>query len=228
MSPTTDQVLVDTNDVDRKLASASKTVSATYRYPHQMHGPLGASASTAWVKDNDRDGLVVDAGRLPAARRARDRAGHAGAERPRALRRGLRPLRPLRRRQRLARRGGDLAGGRQARARAVHAGGRAQLGELRPCLRVVAPRRGRHLRRRSRRSTAWDRTAWTSSRGNRPGPPGNLPSRDPARLPRAAAAAVAAADAEPGAEHRRQPEQRPRLRDPEPARDHAHRASTRS
>jgi len=51
LSPTTDQVVVDTGDVDTAIASA-KEIKATYRYPIQMHGPLGASASTAWVQDH--------------------------------------------------------------------------------------------------------------------------------------------------------------------------------
>ncbi len=49
---TTNRVLIDTKDVDAALAKGAKTVSAEYRYPIQMHGPMGASASQAWVQGN--------------------------------------------------------------------------------------------------------------------------------------------------------------------------------
>jgi CO/xanthine dehydrogenase Mo-binding subunit len=50
MSPTTDRVLIDTHDVDATLAGAAKTAAATYYYPLQMHGSMGASAATASVE----------------------------------------------------------------------------------------------------------------------------------------------------------------------------------
>jgi CO/xanthine dehydrogenase Mo-binding subunit len=49
---TTNRVLIDTHDVDASLQKAAKVVSAEYRYPIQMHGPMGASAAQAWVQGN--------------------------------------------------------------------------------------------------------------------------------------------------------------------------------
>jgi nicotinate dehydrogenase subunit B len=49
---TTNRVLIDTKDVDAALAKGAKSVSAEYRYPIQMHGPMGASAAQAWVQGN--------------------------------------------------------------------------------------------------------------------------------------------------------------------------------
>jgi CO/xanthine dehydrogenase Mo-binding subunit len=55
MGPSQDTVIQDSKfsngqDVDAVIASAAKTVSATYKYPIQMHGSMGTSASTAWVQ----------------------------------------------------------------------------------------------------------------------------------------------------------------------------------
>jgi CO/xanthine dehydrogenase Mo-binding subunit len=52
MSPTTDRVLIDTGDTAAALGKAAKTLAATYYYPIQMHGSMGASASTASVEGN--------------------------------------------------------------------------------------------------------------------------------------------------------------------------------
>jgi CO/xanthine dehydrogenase Mo-binding subunit len=49
----TNRVLINTNDVDAKLAAPGvKKVEAEYRYPIQIHGPMGASAAQAWVQGN--------------------------------------------------------------------------------------------------------------------------------------------------------------------------------
>jgi nicotinate dehydrogenase subunit B len=50
MSPTTDRLLIDTRDVDTALTKSAKTVEATYYYPLQMHASMGASAGTASVE----------------------------------------------------------------------------------------------------------------------------------------------------------------------------------
>jgi CO/xanthine dehydrogenase Mo-binding subunit len=47
----TNRVLIDTKDVDAALAKGKK-LEAEYRYPIQMHGPMGASAAQAWVQGN--------------------------------------------------------------------------------------------------------------------------------------------------------------------------------
>jgi CO/xanthine dehydrogenase Mo-binding subunit len=46
----TNRVLIDTFDVDASLASAAKTLSATYKYPIQQHGSMGPSCAVADVQ----------------------------------------------------------------------------------------------------------------------------------------------------------------------------------
>ncbi len=48
--PSRDTLLVDSRDVDAKLASASNIVKATYLHPYHMHGSVGASCAVADVK----------------------------------------------------------------------------------------------------------------------------------------------------------------------------------
>ena len=48
--PTRDTLLVNSNDVDQKLAQAATVVKATYYYPNQMHGSLGTSCAVADVQ----------------------------------------------------------------------------------------------------------------------------------------------------------------------------------
>ena len=47
--PSQDQLLVDSKDVDQKLAGAH-VIRATYVYPYQMHGSIGASCAVADIK----------------------------------------------------------------------------------------------------------------------------------------------------------------------------------
>ncbi len=47
-------------DINAALASSSKVIQATYKYPFQMHGPLGSLVSVADVK-TDKDGKVISA-----------------------------------------------------------------------------------------------------------------------------------------------------------------------
>jgi len=47
--PTQDTFLVNSKDVDEKLAGASRVVKATYLYPYQMHGSAGSSCAVADV-----------------------------------------------------------------------------------------------------------------------------------------------------------------------------------
>jgi nicotinate dehydrogenase subunit B len=50
---TTNRVLINTFDVDQKLAATGvKKLEAEYKYPIQIHGPMGASAAQAWVQGN--------------------------------------------------------------------------------------------------------------------------------------------------------------------------------
>jgi nicotinate dehydrogenase subunit B len=48
--PSRDTLLVDSRDVDAKLASAADVVKATYLHPYHMHGSVGASCAVADVK----------------------------------------------------------------------------------------------------------------------------------------------------------------------------------
>jgi nicotinate dehydrogenase subunit B len=175
MSPTTDQVLVDTYDVDQKLASASKTVSATYRYPHQMHGPLGASVATAWVKDttatvwSSTQGVYQMRGALATVLGMPEEnvhvlfvegSGHYGLCAADNVSLDAAAI--------------SQAVGKPVRVQYTQADehnsenfGPAYAWSLRGAVDTSGAKP---------KIVTWDRTAWTSSRGNRPGPPGNLPS----------------------------------------------------
>jgi nicotinate dehydrogenase subunit B len=48
--PSRDNLLVDSKDVEAKLASAATVLRATYRYPYQMHGSMGSSCAVADVR----------------------------------------------------------------------------------------------------------------------------------------------------------------------------------
>src|SRR5262245_56759165 len=48
--PTRDTYVVNSKDVDEKLAQAAKVVKATYLYPYQMHGSFGTSCAVADVQ----------------------------------------------------------------------------------------------------------------------------------------------------------------------------------
>jgi CO/xanthine dehydrogenase Mo-binding subunit len=48
--PARDLLLVDSKDVETQLAAASTVVRATYAYPYQMHGSVGASCAVADVQ----------------------------------------------------------------------------------------------------------------------------------------------------------------------------------
>jgi nicotinate dehydrogenase subunit B len=48
--PTRDTLLVNSKDVEQKLAQAATVVKATYRHPYQMHGSMGSSCAVADVQ----------------------------------------------------------------------------------------------------------------------------------------------------------------------------------
>jgi nicotinate dehydrogenase subunit B len=50
--PSQDALLVDSKDVAQRLAAARTVVQATYVYPYQMHGSVGASCAVAEVKSD--------------------------------------------------------------------------------------------------------------------------------------------------------------------------------
>lgn len=50
--PSRDTLLVDSGDVDGRLARAAAVVRATYHHPYQMHGSIGTSCAVADVRGN--------------------------------------------------------------------------------------------------------------------------------------------------------------------------------
>jgi len=48
--PTRDTLVVNSKDLDERLAGAAKVVKATYLYPYQMHGSVGSSCALADVR----------------------------------------------------------------------------------------------------------------------------------------------------------------------------------
>ena len=49
--PARDTIVVDSGDVEARIASAANTVRATYMYPFQMHGSIGSSCAVADVQN---------------------------------------------------------------------------------------------------------------------------------------------------------------------------------
>ncbi|MCW2975497.1 MAG: aldehyde oxidase and xanthine dehydrogenase molybdopterin binding [Actinomycetia bacterium] len=172
LTPTTNRVLIDTKDVDTALAKAPKTVTATYRYPIQMHGSMGASASTASVEGNTATvwsstqgvyqlrGAIATALGLPAQNvhviyvEGSGCYGLNGADNV-AL---------------------DAAVisqmvGKPVRVQYMRADEHGWENFGQPY--VISLKGGLDA---SGKVSAWDYTAWTASRGGRPGPPANLAS----------------------------------------------------
>jgi len=50
--PSHDAMLVNSNDVDNKLKSASRVLKATYLHPYQAHGSIGSSCAVADVQEH--------------------------------------------------------------------------------------------------------------------------------------------------------------------------------
>ena len=48
--PSREGMLVNSNDVDDKLKSASRVLKATYSHPYQAHGSIGSSCAVADVQ----------------------------------------------------------------------------------------------------------------------------------------------------------------------------------
>ena len=126
--PTRDTFLVNSKDVDEKLASTAKVVKATYLYPFQMHGSIGTACAVADVQGGAATIWSATQAVYPlksSADAARSPAGNV-----RRLQDGSRLLR-VQRRDPLLRRGADVSGRRQTGARAADAQGRNGLGKLR-------------------------------------------------------------------------------------------------
>ena len=130
---TTDTVIADWGDAGSAFASAAHAAGATYRCPYQSHAPFAPNCALA---DVGPDGALVICSTqdiynsramlatvlaLPVEKvrvQYREGSGTFGRSCYGRCRAGG---------------GGDVAGRRQAGARAVHALGRARLGRLRPC-----------------------------------------------------------------------------------------------
>ena len=55
--PTRDTLLVDSKDMDQKLARPRPLVKATYHHPYQMHGSMGSSCAVADVQGDGRPSI---------------------------------------------------------------------------------------------------------------------------------------------------------------------------
>jgi nicotinate dehydrogenase subunit B len=172
LTPTTNRLLIDTKDVDTALAKASKTVTATYRYPLQMHGSMGASASTASVEGKTATVWSSTQGVYPL------RGAIATAL-------GL----PAQNVHVIYVEGSGCYGLNGADNVALDAAVISQM--VGKPVRVQYMRADEHLWENygqpyvislkggldaTGKLSAWDYTAWTASRGGRPGPPANLAS----------------------------------------------------
>ena len=172
MSPTTNRVLIDTGDFDAGLAKASKSVEATYDYPLQMHGSMGASAGMASVEGktatvwSSTQGVYQLRGAVATALGIPAQNIHV-----------------------LYVEGSGCYGLNGADNVALDAAVLSQ--DVGMPVRVQYMRADEHKWENygqpyrialkggldaSGKVSAWDYTAWTASRGGRPGPPANLPS----------------------------------------------------
>jgi CO/xanthine dehydrogenase Mo-binding subunit len=165
-------VLIDTRDVDAALAKAAKTVGATYRYPIQMHGSMGASAGTASVEGNtatvwsSTQGVYQLRAAIATALAMPEQNVHViyvegsgcyginGADNV-ALDAAVL----------------SQAVGKPVRVQYMRDDENSWENYGQPY--VISIKGGLDP---SGTVSAWDYTAWTASRGGRPGPPGNLPS----------------------------------------------------
>jgi len=50
--PSRDALVINSRDIEQKLAASAATLKATYRYPYQMHGSMGTSCAVADVQGN--------------------------------------------------------------------------------------------------------------------------------------------------------------------------------
>jgi len=178
--PSADAVIQDSAfgggpNVDAVLSTSAKTVSATYKYPIQMHGAMGTSASTAWVDGNTATvwsgtqaiyplrAMLATALNLPAQNihciytEGSGCYGLSGADEvsldAAVLSQAVgKPVRVA------YSRSDEHAWENYGQAYTINISGAVDSSSGKAKL------------------TAWRRDAWTSTRGNRPGPPANLPS----------------------------------------------------
>jgi nicotinate dehydrogenase subunit B len=171
LSSSSEQVLVDTGDVDAKLGASGKTLTGTYAYPVQMHGSMGASCAVADVRGNtatvftSSQGVYHLRGALATLLGLPERNIHV-----------------------IYVEGSGCYGLNGADDAALDAAFLSQA-VARP-VRVQYSRADEHkwenfgvpyvinltaaLDGTGKRVAAWSREGWTASRGGRPGPPANL------------------------------------------------------
>ena len=154
---TSDVTIVNWGDAEKAFAKAAHVSTATYYCPYQSHAPFGPNCAIGDVGAERRAGDLLDPGHLRLARHAGGGAWPAGQQGARAICRRLGHLRPKLLRGLRPGRGGDVASGRQAGARAVHALRRARLGRLRPG--ASRRRARRHRRQRQDRGLPVQRLA---------------------------------------------------------------------
>ena len=110
---------------------AAKTLSARYTRPYQMHGSIGPSCAVAQFDDGTMTVWTHTQGVFPIAQAMAEMLRHAAGAGALHPCRGLRLLRPQRRRRRRRRRGADRArGARAAGARAMDARAGEYLGAV--------------------------------------------------------------------------------------------------
>ncbi len=128
---TPEEIVLERGNVATAFPSATHVVSQVGRAPYQAHAPFGPNCAVADVKARLGAGDVLHAGRVRDAPHACDAAQAAAGDRARPVLRRLGHLRPQLLRRCGAGGGVHVAGGGTARARAVHAVGRARVGQLR-------------------------------------------------------------------------------------------------
>ena len=183
-SPARDAYTVNSGDVDGKLAAPSRVVKATYLYPYQMHGSIGTACAVADVQGDKVTVWSASQAVHPLRNTMAHAARRSARRRAHRLQDGTGVLRRERRRHGVVRRGADVAGGRQAGARAAVRGGRDGLGELRAAPRHRSARRAR--RRRDDRRVGLRRLVADARRPSRRQRARQRRHRLPRRLPAAA------------------------------------------
>jgi CO/xanthine dehydrogenase Mo-binding subunit len=169
---TTNRVLIDTFDVDKKLAAGAKQVEAEYRYPIQIHGPMGASAAQAWVQGNTATiwshtqdvaanrAMLATALGIPAQNIRVIYVEGSGVYGETAVENATLEAAIV-----------SQAVGRPVKVQ--HSRADDHTGEN---YGVPFVHRMKGAVDSSGSVTAWDAESWTIGRGSRPGPPGNIPS----------------------------------------------------
>ena len=192
-------------------ASGTKTIEATYTRPYQAHGSIGPSCAVAQFVDGAMTVWSHTQGVYPDRAAHRRDAAHAARQRPRDPCRGLRLLRPQRRRRCGGRCGADRArASRPSGPRAVDARAGACLGAV----RAGDGDEAEGLARRRRQ----DRRLAIRGVEQHPFDAAGRRGCDAGRAAHGAIDQAAGAEADPVARRRRRPQRDPDLQIPQRAR----------